>query len=123
MRKIVDVGEGWGAMTGGLPLPLGGNVIRRSLGPERIATVSRLCRASIAWALAHRDEVIDALLAAEARVGLALDRALLDRYLTMYANADSADFAPDAREAVGVLFDRARAAGLLTGDAKPQFAP
>ncbi len=123
LHKIVDLGEEWAAKTGGLPLPLGGNVIRRGLGSERIAQVSRLCRASIAWSLEHREEVMRALLEVEGRDGLALDRALLDRYLTMYANADSLDFAPDVRQALDELFRRARQAGLVTGEAHAEFAP
>src|ERR1700722_5532020 len=82
-QKVCDIGEGWAAATSGLPLPLGGNAIRRSLGPQVVATVSRVCRASIAWALAHRDETMDALLARETRADLHLDRALLDRYLAI----------------------------------------
>ena len=50
-RGSCDIGEGWAEATGGLPLPLGGNAIRRSLGADVVATVSRVCRGSIAWAL------------------------------------------------------------------------
>ena len=56
LRKIVDLGEWWSARTGGLPLPLGGNIIRRDLGPEMIGKVSKLLHDSIAYALAHRQE-------------------------------------------------------------------
>src|SRR5580692_5722641 len=62
---VCDVGAGWAEATGGLPLPLGGNAIRRGLGPELVAKVSRLCQASIAWALEHRDTVMEALLGQE----------------------------------------------------------
>ena len=122
-HKAVDIGEGWSALTGGLPLPLGGNVIRRGLGDETIALVSRLCRESIAWALDHREEVMTALLAEETRDEVGLDRALLDRYLTMYANHDTLDFAPDARAAVDELFARGVTAGLLPEGAHAAFAP
>ncbi len=113
MAKVCDVGEAWSAMTGGLPLPLGGNAIRRGLGEEVVAKVARLCRASIAWALEHRAETMEALLARESRQGLALDRALLDRYLAMYANSDTLDPPEDVREAIDALYARAHAAGLL----------
>jgi 1,4-dihydroxy-6-naphthoate synthase len=122
-HKAVDIGEGWAALTGGLPLPLGGNVIRRGLGEAQVALVSALCRESIAWALAHREEVMTALLAEETRAEVGLDRALLDRYLTMYANEDTMDFAPDARHAVDELFTRGVAAGLLPSGARAAFAP
>jgi len=117
--KVVDIGEAWSKLTGGLPLPLGGNVIRRGLGEATVALVSRLCRKSIAWALAHREEVMTALLAAETRTEVGLDRALLDRYLTMYANQDTLDFAADARAAVNELFAR----GVGPRDAPPSAPP
>src|SRR5262249_47143427 len=89
--KVVDLGEAWAHLSGGLPLPLGGNAIRRALGEDLIARVSRMCRASIRWAVEHSDEVTQALLTAEDRPDLAMDRASLDRYLGMYANADTLD--------------------------------
>jgi 1,4-dihydroxy-6-naphthoate synthase len=121
--KVVDIGEAWAKLTGGLPLPLGGNVIRRALGPETIAKVSDLCRASITWALAHREEVMTALLVESQGEGAALDAPLLDRYLAMYANEDTQTFAPDARTAVEELFTRGVQAGLLPQGAKAHFAP
>jgi 1,4-dihydroxy-6-naphthoate synthase len=117
--RVCDLGAAWSQATGGLPLPLGGNAIRRGLGPDLVAKVSRLCRASIAWALDHRDEAIEALLARETRKDLALDRALLDRYLAMYANADSLSPPDDVRRAIDELYARAYAAGLLGPDAPP----
>jgi len=122
-HKAVDIGEAWAALTGGLPLPLGGNVIRRGLGEQTVAQVSQLCRESIEWALAHREEVMTALLAAETRAEVGLDRALLDRYLTMYANEDTKSFAPDARRAVDELFARGVSAGLVPSGARAEFAP
>ena len=110
---VCDIGEAWGQATGGLPLPLGGNAIRRALGMELVTKVSRLCRASIAWALANRDETIEALLGREARADLALDRALLDRYLAMYANADTLSPPDDVPRAIDELYARAHAAGLM----------
>lgn len=110
---VCDLGAGWSEATGGLPLPLGGNAIRRGLGPDLVAKVSRLCRASIAWALEHRSEAIEALLARESRSDLALDRALLDRYLAMYANTDTLSAPDDVLRAIGELYARAHAAGLL----------
>jgi 1,4-dihydroxy-6-naphthoate synthase len=59
LRKIVDLGEWWADRTGGLPLPLGGNIIRRDLGPDMIRTVSKLLHASIAYALSHRTAAVE----------------------------------------------------------------
>lgn len=120
--KVCDVGEAWLARTG-LPLPLGGNVIRRGLGPSLVEKVSRVCRRSIAWALEHREQVMDALEREESRADLTLDRAMLDRYLTMYANADTLDLPDDARRAVGLLMQEAHRQGLVSRAITPEFAP
>jgi 1,4-dihydroxy-6-naphthoate synthase len=110
---VRDLGEAWAEMTGGLPLPLGANAVRRALGHEVMTRVSRACRASIAWALDHRDEMLRAILERESRVDIGLDRALLDRYLEMYANSDTMDAPPDVRRSIQELYTRAHASGLL----------
>lgn len=122
-KKVVDIGEEWSNVTGGLPLPLGGNAIRRALGPELVARVSRVCRTSIVWAVDHAEEVTTALLAAETRADVGLDRASLDRYLAMYANQDTLDAPEDVRHAIDLLFARGREAGWLPIDARADFAP
>jgi 1,4-dihydroxy-6-naphthoate synthase len=113
LHCVCDLGEAWGHATGGLPLPLGGNAIRRALGPDLVLKVSRLCRESIAWALTHRDETMRALIERESRSDVALDPALLDRYLAMYANADTLSPPDDVRRAIDELYRRAHAAGLM----------
>jgi 1,4-dihydroxy-6-naphthoate synthase len=121
-RQVVDLGQWWQTETG-LPLPLGVNVIRRALGPASIAELSAVLRQAIAHALAHRDEVI-ATLVAEQRGDAALaDSALLDRYLAMYANEDTRGMTPDVERAITVLFDRARAGGLLHASSEVEWAP
>ena len=120
--RVCDIGEGWARLTGGLPLPLGGNAIRRALGPDLVAKVSRLCEASIAWALANRSETIDALLAAESRSDVGLDRAMLDRYLAMYANSDTLAPPSDVPRAIEEMFTRAYAAGLLPAIPRVELA-
>jgi 1,4-dihydroxy-6-naphthoate synthase len=122
LHLVVDLGDWWAA-TEGLPLPLGVNVIRRDLGAARVAQVSALLRASIAWGLAHRGPII-AQIAAEDRGEKALsDKALIDHYLNLYANADTAAMADDAKHATDVLFARARAAGLLASAVEVDWAP
>jgi 1,4-dihydroxy-6-naphthoate synthase len=119
---IADVGAWWQEATG-LPLPLGVNVIRRDLGPERIALVSTVLRESIGYALDHRDQLI-AVLAREDRGEAALaDPLLIDRYLGMYANQDTRAMAPDVRRATQVLFERAAQAGLLPAGCQVQWSP
>jgi 1,4-dihydroxy-6-naphthoate synthase len=121
LHRVVEIGEAWQASTG-LPLPLGGNAIRRDLGDPVIRQVSEACRASIAWSLAHRDEVIDAIVASGARDDAKLTRERLDRYLGMYANADSAGYTSDVVRGIEVLLERGRVAGLLSGT-KVELAP
>ena len=103
LKKIVDLGEWWADRTGGLPLPLGGNVIRRDLGADAIVKVSRLLRESIAYALEHRQEALDYAL----QFGRGLDRAKADRFVGMYVNELTLDYGDRGREAVRRLFDEA----------------
>jgi 1,4-dihydroxy-6-naphthoate synthase len=119
---VAELGEWWLHETG-RPLPLGVNVIRRALGAQTIALVSGVLRAAIGYALDHRDEVIRAI-AGENRGDVALsDDALLDRYLSMYANDDTRTMALDVRQAIDVLFGRAATAGLLPPGCKVAWAP
>ncbi|MBN2809091.1 MAG: ABC transporter substrate-binding protein [Deltaproteobacteria bacterium] len=122
-HKVLDLGQWWWQETG-LPLPLGGNVIRKSLGPEKIALISDLLRQSIAYALEHREEVIDYLLAREIRDDPALNnRALLDRYLKLYANRDTLEYPQAARQGIVELFRRGQAAGIIKKPVTVEFAP
>ena len=82
LQKIVDLGEWWAEHTGGLPLPLGGNIIRRDLGPEMIAKVSKMLHDSIAYALSHREEAVEYAL----QFGRGLDRERTDTFVGMYVN-------------------------------------
>jgi predicted solute-binding protein len=98
-------------------------VIRRALGESLIARVSRVAHASIAWALAHRDQVIGSI-TAEDRGDEALSRpSLIDEYLGLYANQDTFALADDTRRAVDALFARARREGLIHFDQSVDWAP
>ena len=122
LHLVVDLGDWWSAAET-LPLPLGVNVIRRDLGPARVAEVSAQLRASIAWGLAHRAQIIE-VIAGEDRGDKALsNQALIDHYLNLYANDDTAAMADDAKHAIDVLFARARAAGLLSSAVAVEWAP
>jgi 1,4-dihydroxy-6-naphthoate synthase len=121
-ERVLELGEAWHALTA-LPLPLGGNVIARRLGPAMIAEVSAVLRESIRYALTHRDEVLSALLAAETRPGVPRERALFDRYLEMYANQDTLDYGEQGRHAIQELLDRGHAAGIIPQRTLAEFAP
>lgn len=102
MHAVIDIGVWWAEQTGGLPLPLGGNAIRRDL--EDKAEVSALLKASIAHALADRDAAIDWLIAK----GSALrSREQVGTYLDMYANGRTLDYGDAGREGIRELFRRA----------------
>jgi 1,4-dihydroxy-6-naphthoate synthase len=122
LQRIAELGESWLALSG-LPLPLGGNVIARSLGPERIAHVSSVLRESIRWSLEHRDEVLADLVRNETRPGVPAEPALFDRYLAMYANADTLDYGPDGRRAIQDMLDRGHAAGIIPHAVQVEYAP
>jgi 1,4-dihydroxy-6-naphthoate synthase len=109
LKKIVDLGEWWSATTGGLPLPLGGNVIRRDLGIDVISKVSRILHASIAYALGHRDEALEYALG----FGRGLDRKQADRFVGMYVNELTLEYGNRGRQAVQRLLDEASARGVL----------
>jgi len=118
LRKIVDLGEWWADRTGGLPLPLGGNVIRRDLGAATIATLSRLLHDSIAYGLGHREEAVTHAM----QFGRGLDRARTDRFVGMYVNDLTLDYGERGREAVRRLLGDAHAAGLLPHPPLVEFA-
>jgi 5,8-dihydroxy-2-naphthoate synthase len=118
LRKIVDLGEWWADRTGGLPLPLGGNVIRRDLGPAAISTLSGLLRDSIAYGLEHRQEAVDYAM----QFGRGLDRKLTDKFVGMYVNGLTLDYGDRGREAVRRLLDDSKAAGLLPRTVEVEFA-
>jgi 1,4-dihydroxy-6-naphthoate synthase len=118
LKKIVDLGEWWADRTGGLPLPLGGNVIRRDLGAATISTLSTLLHDSIAYGLAHRDEAVKYAM----QFGRGLDRKKTDRFVGMYVNELTLDYGERGREAVRRLLGDAERAGLLPRPVTVEFA-
>lgn len=97
LHLVCDLGRFWQA-TRGLPIPLGGNVIRRGLGDDAIARASDMLRGSIAYALGHRDQALDELAGDRG-----LSRAQADEYLRLYANQDTLDYGDDGRRAITAL--------------------
>ena len=117
LHKIVDFGEWWDRETG-LPLPLGGNVIRRDLGQEDIVEISRLLRESIQYGLDHRKEALDYAM----QFARDLDVETADRFVGMYVNDRTVDYGEEGRRAVQLLFDRAHEAGLIPKAIQAEFA-
>ena len=116
LHKVVDLGQWWMEQTG-LPLPLGGNVVRRDLGDELIVQIARLLKESIQYALDNRQEALDYAL----QYARDLDPALADRFVGMYVNEWTVDYGPRGREAVRTLLKKASEAGLLPGPVDVQF--
>ena len=108
LHQIVDLGEWWMSETG-LPLPLGGNVVRKDLGEATVLRVADLLKQSIQYALDHRAEA----LAYALTYARGLDPALADRFVGMYVNEWTVDYGPRGREAVRTLLGRAADAGLV----------
>jgi 1,4-dihydroxy-6-naphthoate synthase len=107
--KIVDLGVWWGARTGGLPLPLGGNAVRRDLGPEAMHALTKMYRDSIAFGLANRAEALDYAKA----FGRGLDEGLNDRFVGMYVNDLTLDYGERGRRSIQLFLDAGIRAGLV----------
>ena len=118
LRKIVDLGEWWAERTGGLPLPLGGNIIRRDLGPEMIRKVSKMLHDSIAYALSHRKDAVEY---AE-QFGRGLDRERTDKFVGMYVNDLTLAYGDRGRKAVERLMTEAFEKGLIPQRVNVEFA-
>lgn len=109
LHLIADMGEWWSNRTGGLPLPLGGNAVRRDLGPELITKVSRILRKSIAFGLEHRA----AALAHAGQYGRGLNDAQTDEFVGMYVNQRTLDYGADGRRALQLFLDQGFEAGII----------
>ena len=118
LAKIVDLGEWWSERTGGLPLPLGGNIIRRDLGPTMIAKVSKMLHDSIAHALSHRAEAVEYAL----QFGRGLDRARTDRFVGMYVNDLTLSYGERGRSGLERLMSEAFDQGLIPQRVPVEFA-
>jgi 1,4-dihydroxy-6-naphthoate synthase len=108
LHKVLDLGQWWYEQTG-LPLPLGGNVVRKDLGEPLVLRIAALLKQSILYALEHRQEALEYAL----RYARGLDPTLADRFVGMYVNDWTVDYGPRGREAVRLLLGRAAAAGLV----------
>ena len=116
LQRVVDMGKWWQQMTG-LPLPLGGNAIRRALGSELMLSVSQALRESIQYALDHREEA----LAYAMQFARDLDTSAADKFVGMYVNERTLDYGSDGREAVRRLLDMGYAAGIIPHKANVEF--
>jgi 1,4-dihydroxy-6-naphthoate synthase len=116
LQLIVDLGVWWQEKTG-LPLPLGGNVVRRDLGQETMSRISDLLKQSIRYALDHRQEALQYAL----KYGRDLNLDLADRFVGMYVNDWTVDYGPQGREAVLRLLAEGHKAGVIPHAVEVEF--
>lgn len=116
LHLVVDLGAWWGKETG-LPLPLGGNCIRKDLGQEAMQTVTDVLKASIQYSLDHRAEAVKYAL----KFGRDLNRDLADQFVGMYVNNWTLDYGPRGREAISTLLKRGAERGLVPAIGNVEF--
>jgi 1,4-dihydroxy-6-naphthoate synthase len=116
LHLVADMGEWWFSETG-LPLPLGGNVVRKDLGTALMSKISRHLRASIDYALEHRAGALDHAM----KYARGLDRSKADTFVGMYVNEWTQDYGDRGRAAVRALLDRGVSAGIITRAVTVEF--
>jgi 1,4-dihydroxy-6-naphthoate synthase len=116
LEKVVDLGEWWFHETG-LPLPLGGNVVRKDLGQKTMEEVTALVKESIVYALKHEDEALDYAMGYSG----GLEREKARRFVKMYVNDYTVDYGEDGREGIRQFLKRGHEAGLLKEEPVVEF--
>jgi 1,4-dihydroxy-6-naphthoate synthase len=116
LHRVVDLGVWWQEQTS-LPLPLGGNAVRRSLGPETGRRIARTIRDSVAYGLEHRDEALNYAM----QFAREMNTELADKFVGMYVNKWTLGYGEKGKKAVRELIERGTAAGLLPGPATIEY--
>ena len=117
LHEVVDLGKWWHEQTNGLPLPLGVNAVRRDLGEEQMAKLSRVLKASIAYGLEHRTEA----LAHAMQYARGLETSTADEFVGMYVNDWTLDMGSRGKESIRLFLQRAREQGILDHDVPVDF--
>ena len=116
LHRVVDLGVWWQEQTS-LPLPLGGNAVRRSLGPETGRRIARTIRDSVAYGLEHRDEALNYAM----QFAREMDSELADKFVGMYVNKWTLGYGEKGKKAVRAFIERGTTAGLLPGPATIEY--
>jgi 5,8-dihydroxy-2-naphthoate synthase len=116
LRKVLDLGEWW-KRESGLPLPLGGNAVRRDLGGEMMVRLSRLVRECVRYSLAHREAALEYAL----RFARGMAVGVADRFVGMWVNDMTVDCGERGRRAVQTLLDRGHEAGIIPRRVSAEF--
>ena len=117
LHKVLDLGEWWHEHTGGLPLPMGGNAIRRDLGTQTIRDVSELLRESIQYSLDNREDALQYAL----QFAREMEPALADRFVALWVNDLTLDYTERGREAVRRLLAEGHQRGIIPHQVDVQF--
>jgi 1,4-dihydroxy-6-naphthoate synthase len=117
LQKVLDLGEWWHEYTGGLPLPMGGNAIRRNLGKKMIREVSDLLKESIRFSLDHREDALQYAM----QFARDMDPALADRFVSMWVNELTLDYGERGREAVRRLLSEGHKRGIIPHAVNVEF--
>jgi len=117
LHKVLDLGEWWHEYTDGLPLPMGGNVIRRKLGKQTIHEVSELLRESIRYSLDNREDALQYAL----QFARDMDPALADRFVGMWVNELTLDYGERGREGVRRLLAEGHERGIIPHQVAVEF--
>lgn len=117
LHRALDLGRWW-RDTHGLPLPLGGNIVRRDLGPELIKEIQRALRNSIRYAMENREEALGYAM----EFARDLDRQTAGQFVGMYVNERTLEYGRDGRAAIKRLLELGRKAGIITAEPKVEFA-
>jgi len=117
LHKILDLGQWWREETNGLPLPLGGNAIRRSLGSDVMKTTTQALRDSIQHALDNREEALQYAM----QFARDLDTSLANRFVGMYVNERTLNYGDDGREAIKKLLELGYERGIIPHKAQVDF--
>lgn len=116
LHRVIDLGIWWQELTK-LPLPLGGNAVRRALGPDLGRLVAKTIRDSVAYGLEHREEALNYAM----QFAREMDADLADKFVGMYVNKWTLGYGEKGKKAVRELIERGTAAGLLPGPADVEF--
>jgi len=116
LHKVLDLGEWWHKRTG-LPLPMGGNAIRRDLGPDLIREVSKTLRESIRYALDNREDALQYAM----QFARDMDTELADRFVAMWVNDLTLDYTERGREAVARLLSEGFERGIIPNNVAVEF--
>ena len=116
LHRVVDLGVWWQEHTG-MPLPLGGNAVRRSLGPDVGRLISRTIRDSVSYGLEHREEALNYAM----QFAREMDTELADKFVGMYVNKWTQGYGEKGKRAVRELIEKGTAAGLLPGPPSVEF--